>query len=112
MPTGLRRIATMLTASGIVVANPHELLCGFACHWFPMYDAVEVPQDNELRVQEIALSTMLNSRISGNTAGEIWRAREPVEAALAEIPPRVDLLDVPKDTPIPGGSGISLAITA
>jgi hypothetical protein len=101
----------MRTASGFVVENPRELLAGFVFHWYAMYDGIVVAEDNELRVPEIALSTMLNSRISGNTAGAIWLARGPVEEALAEIPAGLDLLDVPESEPIPGEQAISRAIT-
>ena len=83
----------MQTASGFRVRNPRTLLIGFVNHWYPMYDGVEVAQDNQLRVVEIALSTMLNSRISGNTGEAIWRkARATVEASLSQIPPHIDLL--------------------
>ena len=71
----------MQTASGFSAEDPLELLLGFVKHWYLMYDGVEVAQDHQLRVMEIALSTMLNSRISGNTGEEIWRkARTTVEA--------------------------------
>jgi hypothetical protein len=99
-------------ASGLKIADARKLILAFVEHWYPMYDGVQVLQDNELCVTDIALSTMLNSRISGNTAGVIFRKREPVEAALAEIPPRMDLLDVGTEGEIPGASGISQAITA
>jgi Family of unknown function (DUF6308) len=102
----------MKLASGLEIADPRKLILAFVEHWYPMYDAVKVLEDNELRVTDIALSTMLNSRISGNTAGVIFRERKPVEAALAGIPPCVDLLDVDTDGEIPGASGISRAITS
>ena len=102
----------MKLASGFYIAHPRKLVLAFVKHWYPMYDGVQVLQDNELRAPDIALSTMLNSRISGNTAGVIFREREPVEAALKEIPPCVDLLDVGTGDDIPGAGGISRAITA
>jgi hypothetical protein len=87
----------MRTGTGFHVDNPSELLVGFVHHWYPLYDGVSVAEDNELRVIELALSTMLNSRISGNTGGEIWRqARKQLAEALAGIRVGVDLLDVPK----------------
>jgi hypothetical protein len=105
--------SAMKTATGFVVRNPLELLIGFVRHWYPMYDGVQVPQDNSLRVTEIALSTMISSRISGNTGGAIWRdARCAVEKALAEIPHEVDLLDIPEGEAIPGEEGMSCAISA
>jgi len=58
------------------------------------FDAVPVRQDSLLRVEEIVLQTMVNSRISGNTASAIFDSRAAVEAALAQIPADLDLLDV------------------
>ncbi len=103
----------MRTATGFQVENPRELLFRFVHHWYPLYDGVAVAEDNELRAIEIALSIMLNSRISGNTGGDIWRkARPQVEEALAGIRIGVDLLDVPEGDTIPDESDISRAITA
>jgi hypothetical protein len=99
-------------ASGLKIADARKLILAFVEHWYPMYDGVQVLQDNELRVVEIALSTMLNSRISGNTAGAIFRERQAVEDALVSIPPGADLLDVKSGGDIPGANGISQAITA
>jgi hypothetical protein len=101
----------MQLATKLRIKNPRALLLAFVQHWYPMYDGVEVPQDNQLRVVEIALSTMLNSRISGNTAGDTWRGRRSVEAALAGIPTGLDVLDVPAGDEIPGAAGIARAIT-
>ncbi len=100
----------MKLASGLKIADARKLILAFVEYWYPLYDGVQVLQDNELRITDIALSTMLNSRISGNTARVIFREREPVEAALAEIPPNVDLLDVATEGEIPGASGIRRAI--
>ena len=102
----------MKLPSGLKIAKPRKLILAFVQHWYPMYDAVPVMEDNELRVADIALSTMLNSRISGNTGGAIFRQRETVQAALAGIPPNLDLLDIPIDGELPGASGISRAITS
>lgn len=102
----------MELASGLKINNPRKLILAFVEHWYPMYDGVQVPEDNELRVVEIALSTMLNSRISGITGGAIYREKQAVEEALAAVPPSVDLLDVKVDSDIPGADGISKAITA
>jgi len=103
----------MRTDTGFEVENPRELLFGFVRDWYPMYDGVEVPQDNELRITEIALSTMLNSRISGNTGADIWRqSRKDVVEALVDIRAGVDLLDEPGGNSIRDESGISRAITA
>ena len=103
----------MKTTTEFEVEKPHELLLGFVRKEYELYDGVEVPQDNELRVVEISLSTMLNSRISGNTGGAIWlEARTHVEEALADIRPGVDLLDLPQGDSIPDEPGISRAVTA
>src|SRR6516162_7411236 len=87
----------MLLSSGLEINDPLKLLMAFARVVYPMYDGVPVLQDNELCVPDIALSIMLNSRISGNTGAEIWKIREAVGQGLARIPTDVDLLDVPKD---------------
>ena len=103
----------MKTGTGFEVVRPLELLRGFVRNWYPMYDGVEVPEGNHLRIVEIALSTMLNSRISGNTGAEIWRrSRVSVESALSGIPAGLDLLDVPGSSSIPGEGGISQAVSA
>ncbi len=102
----------MRLASGLEIKNPRKVLLGFVHTSYHIYDGVVVEQDNQLRPTEIALSVMLNSRISGNTGLAIWKARAPVEAALADIPSDVDLLDVPAGGEIPGAGGIEKAITA
>ncbi len=102
----------MRLAGGLKIGNPRGLLRAFVEHWYPMYDGVPVAHDSRLTVPDIALSTMLNSRTSGNTAGAIWRAREQVEQGLTKIPANIDVLGVPADAPIPGADGISQAITA
>lgn len=100
----------MQTASGFNVLNPRKLLLRFVNDVYPMYDGVEVAQDNQLRIVEISLSTMLNSRISGNTGGKIWLKRAAVEASLSHIPPKIDLLDITPDESIPGETAIEQAL--
>jgi Family of unknown function (DUF6308) len=100
----------MQTASGFSVENPLQLLRGFVNDVYPMYDGIEVAQDNQLRVVEIALSTMLNSRISGNTGGKIWTNRAIVEASLSQIPSHIDLLNITPGEPIPAETAIEQAI--
>ena len=100
----------MKLPSGLEIPNPRELILSFVRGWYPMYDGVPIEADNQLRVIEIALSTMLNSRISGNTASAIWLAREPIEAAMAMIPSDVDLLMVDHAQVIPGINGIIAAV--
>jgi hypothetical protein len=102
----------MKLVSKLNIPNPRKLILAFVEHWYPVYDAVPVDQDNELSASDIALSTMLMSRISGVTGGYIFRATEPINAALKKIPANVDLLDVVADDEIPGADGISQAITA
>ena len=98
--------------SGLVIPNPEGVILEFVHDWYPMYDGVAVAQDNELRVIEIALSTMLMSRISGVTAGEIWRKRRPVEEGLSEVPVGVDILNIEAGQPIPGTEGMAKALDA
>lgn len=102
----------MRLKSGLVIDEPRALIRGFVREWYPMYDGVTVATDNQLRIVEIALSTMLNSRISGNPAGEIWLKRDAVEAALTRISSDTDLLSVGLGQPIPGISGIMEAVDA
>jgi hypothetical protein len=98
-------------ASGLEIPDPRSTIREFVQEWYPMYDGVPVPHDNELRVPEIALSTMLNSRISGNTAGAVWQARRPVEEALPGIPD-ANLLAVEPDELLPGAEGLRAAVDA
>lgn len=102
----------MKLASGLKIAEPRKLILAFVEHWYSVYDGVPVAQDNVLRASDIALSTMLMSRISGVTGGYIFRVKEPIEDGLAKIPTDVDLLDVAADAEIPGVRGISQTITA
>lgn len=73
--------------------NPEETLRGFVGEEYEAYDAVAVMTDNVLRPEEIALSVMVNSRISGAVGRDIYRQRGPVEAALAAIDPKVSICD-------------------
>ncbi len=98
--------------SGLKIDRPRRLILAFVDHWYEMYDGVHVAQDNQLRASDIALSTMLMSRISGVTAGYILRIKAPIEDGLTRIPANLDLLDAGTDTDIPGAKGIGQAITA
>jgi hypothetical protein len=100
----------MKLKSGLRIPKAKELILGFVKAWYPMYDGVEVAVDNELRVTEIALSVMLNSQISGNTGGEIYNKRKPIQKALKKIPVDVDLLSIPIGETIPGLGGIAEAV--
>jgi hypothetical protein len=102
----------MKLASGLIITEPRKLICAFVEHWYDKYDGVPVAQDSEFQASDIAISTMLMSRISGVTGGYILRVKEPIEDGLARIPPNLDLLDVPAGDEIPGAEGISQAITA
>src|SRR5947209_17541841 len=94
-------------SGGLTIARPRDLIRAFVQHWYDKYDGVPVAQNNELRASDIALSTMLMSRISGVTAGYILRIKEPIEDGLAKIGPDRDLLDVGADEDITGANGIS-----
>lgn len=100
----------MRLRSGLEVNNPRKLLRSFVRQWYPMYDGVPVLQDNRLHVTDIALSTMMNSRIGGTTGALLHRARHTIESGLAKIPAGLDLLDVVAGDEIPGAAGISEAI--
>lgn len=102
----------MRLRSGLEVSNPRVLLRAFVSQWYPMYDGVSVPQDNYLHVTDIALSTMMNSRIAGHTGALLYRGREPVESGLGKVPAGLDLLDVIQGDDVPGAEGISQAIAA
>ena len=36
----------MKLASGFYIAHPRKLVLAFVKHWYPMYDGVQVLQDN------------------------------------------------------------------
>ena len=69
-----------------------------------------VPRDNSLGPVEIALSIMINSQVSGNTAEGIWYLRERINESLTQIPD-VNLTANAQGADIPGSSGISRAIS-
>jgi hypothetical protein len=100
----------MRLRSGLEIGNPRKLLRAFIRQWYPMYDGVAVAQDNQLLVTDIALSTMMNSRLGGTTGALIYRARGPIESGLSKIPAGLDLLDVVPGDELPGAAGISEAI--
>jgi len=100
----------MRLRSGLEINNPRMLLRAFVMQWYPMYDGVPVLQDNHLRVTDISLSTMMNSRIAGHTGALLYRGRESVESGLSKIPAGLDLLDVVRGDDIPGAEGICQAI--
>jgi hypothetical protein len=96
-------IRNLNLSGGLTIARPRDLIRAFVEHWYDMYDGVPVAQDNELRSSDIALSTMLMSRISGVTAGYILRIKEPIEDGLAKTGPDRD--SVPSrwtSSPAPG----------
>jgi hypothetical protein len=99
--------------SGLTVEDPMSIVLGYVnANVYSRYDAVPVLHDNQLRQSEIELSRRLGSRISNRQVAMLCEQRDPVEAALADIPGYIDLLDVPFGEPIPGEAGISGAITA
>jgi Family of unknown function (DUF6308) len=99
----------MRLQSGLNIRHPIRELEEMTRRWFAVYDGVVVPQDNVLRPIEIALSVMLNSQISGNTAALIWEHRDEVERYLTNISAQIDLIDVPADSEIPGIGSIASA---
>ena len=62
--------------SGVEIATPRALLRGYVHNRYSLYDGVVVPRDNVLGAVEIALSIMINSQISGNTAAILDRVVE------------------------------------
>jgi hypothetical protein len=102
----------MRLKTGLEVRNPRKVLRAFVTQWYAMYDGVPVAEDNRLRVTDIALSTMMNSRLGGTTAALVYRGREPVETGLMRVPVGQDLLDVAAGEAIPGAAGIRDAIDA
>jgi hypothetical protein len=76
----------------------------------PYFDAVPVDRNNSLSVTDIALSTMVNSRISGNTAAAIFDDRAAIEECLVHIPD-LDLIDVENPANEPWLSYLERAIT-
>jgi hypothetical protein len=99
----------MLLRSGLRIQNPLQELRDLAHRWYPLYDGVVVERDNALRPIEIALSVMLNSQISGNTAALIWEHRGEIELQLAQIPANLDLIETPDGGRIPGIDAIVMA---
>jgi hypothetical protein len=79
--------------SGLQIPDVDAVL-DYAVDNYAYFDAVPVAQDSSIIVQDIALSIMVNSRISGNTAAPIFDGRGPIEASLASIPAGLDLVDV------------------
>jgi hypothetical protein len=92
----------MKIASGLEIYKPSESLETFIAHEYEVYDGVRVAQDDFIRPEEIALSMMVNSRITASTASEIWRKRKPIEEALSGIVPRCSICD--DDAAIPWDS--------
>jgi Family of unknown function (DUF6308) len=84
--------------SGLDIPDPWESLSQMRDRWYDAYDGVPVATDNQLRVSEIALSVMLNSRISGNTAFDVWENRAPIEQALRDTS-NADLLEARNGIP-------------
>lgn len=84
----------MRLLSGLHVADVNAAL-EYLRQNYCYFDAVPVRQDSLLRVEEIFLQTMVNSRISGNTASAVFDSRAAVETALRQIPADLDLIDVP-----------------
>ena len=80
----------MLPGAG-TISSPLRLLHAFLEREYECYDAIPVAQDSVLRPEDIAISILVNSQISGNTARAIWEARALVEEHLRGIPPDTEL---------------------
>lgn len=96
-------------SSGLEIRRPWDLLRGYMEYRYPLYDGVEIATDNHLGPMEMALSIMLNSRISGNIAHSIWMIHKEVDAGLAGIP-NVNLIGVGRGEEIPGRDGIDRVV--
>ncbi len=103
--------ANLTLLSGLEIRKPWDSLHRYMEYRYPLYDGVGIARDNQLGPVEIALSVMLNSQISGNTAQSIFEIREKVDAGLAEIPD-ANLIDVGAEKEIPGEVGIRRAVKA
>ena len=73
----------MKLASGLELQRADQVFDVFVGQEHEKYDGIKADTDSVLRPEEIAISILVNSQISGNTAREIWEKRGPVEAALA-----------------------------
>jgi hypothetical protein len=85
---------TLQLLSGLLIRDVEAAVAHLKAN-FVYFDAVPVQHDSLLSVIDIVLQTMVNSRISGNTASVIFDHRAAIEAQLAQIPPDLDLIDVP-----------------
>ena len=74
------------------ISKPLSMLRAFFNKEYINYDAVVVAGDSMLRPEEIALSVMVNSQISGNTARAIWDNRGEVQRNLERIDPNLSLV--------------------
>lgn len=82
----------------IVPPDAERKLLAMLRHEWELYDGVAVPRDNTLRLDEILLSIMMNSRLdAAEKVRSIWNGRRAVEAALARIPPEASLCDESMD---------------
>jgi hypothetical protein len=95
----------------LTIVNVDRLLRGYVSRRYWLYDGVRVPQDRHLGVTEIALANMVNSRMSGNTAEEIWCIRHEIGKALADIPTKITT-DQPVVRSVLGEKGIERAVAA
>ena len=103
-----------IPSDGTIIESPLNMLEQFVDAEYECYDGVRVEQDNFLRPEEIAISVLINSQISGNTARAIWKeALESVEENLQQINPDFDLLDDEENIPweyIQGAIGAICAV--
>jgi flagellar biosynthesis regulator FlaF len=76
---------------GIEIVIPNGNFLTFASEVFSTYDGIQYGNSNEINVVDIAITVMMNSRISGNTASEILRHSNAINNLLRQIPDDFDL---------------------
>lgn len=84
--------------SGLHIHISEENFLRFAQNSFSTYDGEPITENNCIRGVDIAISTMMNSRISGNTALEILKRRERINNVLAIISTNSDLATLTLET--------------
>ena len=75
----------------IEIVIPDEDFLTFAREVFSTYDGIQYGNSNEINVVDIAITVMMNSRISGNTASEILKHSNAINNLLRQIPDDFDL---------------------
>jgi hypothetical protein len=74
--------------------DAEQKLVRMLSHEWELYDGVAVPRDDTLRLDEILLSIMMNSRLdTAEKVRSIWNGRQAAENALAKVPREASLCD-------------------